>query len=212
MYIIKKISTDQFNESLWHNIASIKINNYPWDKTGYKPATEVKLFYTDYDLRIKFTATEEQVRINESNFNGSVWQDSCIEFFFAPDIKHDPRYFNFEINAAGVLLLQLGINGSERNSMTYINPDAFEIKSTITKDNYRNFDNFKPWSIEYKIPFIFIKDLFTNFEVKSGNTIKANFYKCGDKTLTPHFGTWANIFNEVPAFHMPQFFQDIMFE
>lgn len=31
--------------------------------------------------------------------------------------------------------------------MTYINPNAFEIKALITKDNYREFDNFKPWTI-----------------------------------------------------------------
>lgn len=212
MYMIKKISTDQINENSWSTIEAIKIENYPWDVTGYKPTTEVKLFYTDHEIRVKFTSTEKQVRVMETKFNGSVWNDSCVEFFFLPDSKNDSRYFNFEINAAGVLLLQLDSKSPERQYMTYINPDVFEIKSIITKDNYKEFDNFKPWTIEYKVPFIFIKDFFINFEVKSGNTIKANFSKCGDKTLTPHFGTWANIINEVPAFHMPQFFQDIMFE
>lgn len=108
MYIIKKISINQFYENVYQNIESIKIQNQ--DKIGYKPATEVKLFYTDDVLRIKFTSTEELLRIHETNFNGSVCHDSCVEFFFSPDIKNDSRYFNFEINASGVLLLQLGIN------------------------------------------------------------------------------------------------------
>ena len=212
MYTIKKINTDAINENTWSNIQPIKIENYPWDKTGYKPHTEVKLFYTDNELKIKFTSSEKQVRIHETNFNGSVWHDSCVEFFFSPDTKNDSRYFNFEITAAGVLLLQIGINGSERHSMTYINPDSFKIKAIVTQDNYKDFDDFKPWTVEYEIPFIFIKDLFPNFEAKSGNSIKGNFYKCGNKTLTPHFGAWGNIVNEVPAFHRPQFFQDIIFE
>lgn len=212
MYVIKKISTDEFNENSWLDINPIKIENYPWDEKGYKPETEVKLLYTENEIRVKFTSTEKEVRVEQTEFNGPVWTDTCVEFFFLPDAKNDTRYFNFEINAAGVLLLQLDSKPPERQYMTYVNPDAFEIKSIVTKDNYREFDNFKPWTIEYKIPFVFIKDFFVNFEAKSGATLKANFSKCGDETSIPHFGTWANIVNPVPAFHMPQFFQEIMFE
>lgn len=212
MYIIKKFGDNQLEENIWENIEPIKIENYPWDTTGYRPLTEVKLFYTEIDLRVKFTSTEQQIRVNETNFNGPVWRDSCVEFFFLPDAKNDSRYFNFEINAAGVLLLQLGSDTVVRDCMTYINPDCFEIKAVVNENNYRDFDGFKPWTVEYKIPFQFIKDFFINFRPESGNTIKANFYKCGNNTITRHFGAWANIINKIPAFHKPEFFQDIMFE
>lgn len=212
MYVIKKINKSQINENSWSSIEPIKIENYPWDTTGYKPPTEVKLFYTEDELRIKFTSSEKQILIDATEFNGPVWCDSCVEFFFLPDPKNDHRYFNFEINASGVLLLQLGSNTSKRDSMTYINPDAFEIKSIVTANNYRDFDEFKPWTIEYKIPFKFINDFFINFEAKSETIIKGNFYKCGDNTLIPHYGAWSNIINEKPAFHRPQFFQYIIFE
>lgn len=212
MYVIKKISKSEINENSWSSIKPIKIENYPWDKTGYMPSTEVKLFYTEDELKIKFTSTEKQVRVAAKEFNGPVWEDSCVEFFFLPDPKNDSRYFNFEINASGILLLQLDSNTRNRSSMDYINPSVFEIEAIVTTSNYREFDDFRPWTVEYKIPFKFIKDFFINFEPKSQITIKGNFYKCGDKTLTAHYGAWGNIINEKPAFHKPDFFQDIMFE
>lgn len=212
MYIIKNIKKDLVNHNSFENIEPIKIENYPWDTTGYKPETFVKLFYTEDNLHIKFTSSEKQVLVDVTEFNGPVFTDSCVEFFFLPDPKNDSRYFNFEINAAGVLLLQLDSDTKIRDCMTYVNPKYFEIKSDVTTTNYRDFDNFKPWTVEYKIPFKFLKDLFVNFEATSGTVIKCNFYKCGNKTLTRHFGAWANIINEKPAFHKPEFFQNIIFE
>lgn len=212
MYTIKKLNPSCSNTNYWDDIQPIKIENYPWDETGYKPKTEVKLCYTDDEIRVKFTSSEKEVRVEVNEFNGPVWYDSCVEFFFLPDFKNDDRYLNFEINAKGVLLLQLDNRPPERHYLTYINPDCFNIKADITSENYKEYDDFKPWTIEYKIPFEFIKDFFKDFEVKSGKTIKANFSKCGDKTSVPHFGTWAKIETENPAFHVPQFFNEIMFE
>lgn len=212
MYTIKKINNYELNDNVWLDIEPIKIETYPWDKTGYKPETQVQLFYTENEIRVKFTSSEQEIRINEDEFNGPVWEDTCVEFFFLPMPESDDRYFNFEISAQGTLLLQLDNKPPIRHYMTYVNPNYFAIKADVTKENYRNFDNFKPWTIEYKIPFEFIKDYFKDFEVKSGKVLKANFTKCGDKTSTPHFGSWVNIDNPEPAFHKPEFFKNIVFE
>ncbi|MEG0295358.1 MAG: carbohydrate-binding family 9-like protein [Clostridium sp.] len=212
MYIIKKLSNTNLTNEIWSDIKPIKIETYPWDETGYKPATEVKLFYTNDELRIHFTSCEKEVRVNENDFNGPVWEDSCVEFFFLPDPEKDDRYFNFEISAQGTLLLQLDNKPPERHYMDYINPNYFEIKADINQENYKEFSDFKPWTIEYKIPFNFIKDYFKDFKAESGNIMKVNFTKCGDKTNTPHFGSWVNIDNPRPAFHKPEFFESISFE
>lgn len=212
MYTIKKINTNLRNEIPWDSIPSINIENYPWDTTGYKPHTEVKVCYNNENLFVKFESCEKEVRIESKEFNGPSWYDSCVEFFFLPMPESDDRYFNFEITARGSLLLQLDNRPPVRQNLNYINPNYFEIKADVTDENVREFDNFKPWHIEYKIPFEFIKGFFKDFEVTSGKKIKCNFSKCGDKTLIPHFGTWAKIENPIPAFHMPQFFNEVTFE
>lgn len=212
MYVIKKVNSENFGPSNWDNIEAININNYPWDTTGYMPKTKVQLCYTNEEIRVKFTSCEEKVRIEIKEFNGPSWYDSCVEFFFLPEPEKDKRYFNFEITARGNLLLQLDDKPPVRHNMDYINPNYFEIKADVNDENINDFDNFKPWTIEYKIPFDFIKAFFPSFEAKSGKVIKGNFTKCGDKTTTPHFGTWADITVPEPAFHVPQFFNEIVFE
>ncbi|MDU5344496.1 MAG: carbohydrate-binding family 9-like protein, partial [Prevotella bivia] len=46
----------------------------------------------------------------------------------------------------------------------------------------------------------------------SGLTMKANFYKCGDKTDQPHFLSWQKVDLPKPDFHRPEFFGTIIFE
>lgn len=212
MYIIKKVNLQEINEGVWDNISAVSINNFPWDVNGYKPSVEVKVFYTEDDIRVKFVATEEKIRIEEREFNAPVWEDSCVEFFFLPEPEKDDRYFNFEINARGSLVLQLDNKPPVRHYMNYINPEYFEIKAEVNEENQREYDNFVPWTIEYKIPFEFIKVFFKEFEPCSGKVMRGNFTKCGDKTEKPHYGSWVNIDTEEPAFHVPRCFQEIIFE
>lgn len=109
MYVIKKVNSENFGPSTWDNIEAINIDNYPWDTTGYMPKTKVQLCYTNEEIRVKFTSSEEKVRIEVKEFNGPSWYDSCVEFFFLPEPEKDKRYFNFEITARGNLLLQLSL-------------------------------------------------------------------------------------------------------
>ena len=45
-----------------------------------------------------------------------------------------------------------------------------------------------------------------------GNVLdfKGNFYKCGDETKTPHYGSWNPIENPTPDFHRPEGFGELV--
>lgn len=210
MYIIKKINDESVN--VWDNIESIWVDNFPWDKVGYTPNTEVKLYYTDEYIKIRFTSEEKKVKVEYSKLNQPVFKDSCVEFFFKPAPEKDNRYFNFEMNAAGTLLLQLDEDTRERELLNDIDLSIFEINTDVTSENKDQYDNFKPWNVEYKIPFSFIKKYFDDFEITSGHIIKGNLYKCGDDTEIPHFGCWNKIEYHKPSFHQPAFFTELRFE
>jgi hypothetical protein len=62
------------------------------------------------------------------------------------------------------------------------------------------------WSVTYQIPYRFIRHFCPTFEVVSGGTIRANCYKCGDKTVQRHYIAWNPIVQETPAFHVPEKF------
>jgi hypothetical protein len=51
-------------------------------------------------------------------------------------------------------------------------------------------------------------------EIQPGNlpeTLRANFYKCGDGTSVPHYLSWNQVITETPDFHRPEFFGEISF-
>jgi hypothetical protein len=40
--------------------------------------------------------------------------------------------------------------------------------------------------------------------------MRGNFYKCGDKTIHPHYGCWSPIELPKPDFHCSDFFGEII--
>lgn len=212
MYVLKKVQLKDVNPSTWNHIDSLAIENYPWDSNGYKPETKVQLFYTENDIMVKFTSCESKVRVEIDQINGPVYQDSCVEFFFMPNKEEDESYFNIEVNAAGVYILQVGEINTERELIYNIPDTLLNIKTSINKKNYMEYDNYKPWTVEYKIPFSFIRDYIKGFEPKSGHKILGNFYKCGSKTEYNHYGCWKYIKYHKPSFHRPECFGEIILE
>lgn len=197
------------NNINWENIESYKIENYKWDVTGYKPEVEVKMFYTKLGFNIRFTVKEEKVMAMYKTINSPVYQDSCVEFFIQPDIMNNKNYINFEINALGVALIQIGKDGIKRYFIDEENFKLLSIKSDINVENINEFDNFKPWSVHLFIPFEFIKIYFPSFDLNLVKNIKCNFYKCGDKTKHAHYGSMFPIDYNKPSFHRPEFFGNI---
>ncbi|MEG1254990.1 carbohydrate-binding family 9-like protein [Clostridium sp.] len=209
-YYVKKVK--KYNSHIWDKIEGTTIDKFPWDKTGYKPCTVVKMFYTDDALHIRFLSQDAVVRVNSTKFNDNVYEDSAVEFFFKPEPENDERYFNFEMNAAGVLLLQLDSKTQNRAYINNVDLSIFNIKTDVTHNNYKCFSNSIPWKVEYEIPFSFIKTYFSDFQIKPGYLMNGNFYKTGSKTVIPHYGVWSYITNPAPSFHKPEFFGCIIFE
>ena len=68
------------------------------------------------------------------------------------------------------------------------------------------------WTVEYHVPLALFTSYFGCQPPSSGTAWRANFYKCGDKTSHPHWGSWAPVRTENPGFHQPAFFQPILFD
>lgn len=206
MYINK---TGNDNRTMWEEIPCLYINNYPWGRGWYKPITEVRMFYTEEHINLKFTSDDIHLKAIFENQNDTVCKDNCVEFFFNPNPKYDSRYINIEMNVIGAARIGIGTN---RENRKLLNPnlDIFKIKTTVNKNNISSYKK-SNWSVEYCIPFCFIERLYGKVNIHSGSIIKGNFYKCGDDTKYPHFGCWNPIMSSYPDFHRPEFFGDIVF-
>lgn len=183
-----------FSENLtFSKNSTLKINNYKWMDNGYKPDVEVFLCHDNKSIKVKFISFESNITINESNDNGRIWCDSCVELFLQP-FDNDARYINFEINPIGAMIMSIGQDRYSRETLVYKYKDGLNLKTEIYKDK---------WVVEITIDFASLNQIYdTNQKIKP----RANFYKCGDETLQPHYGMWNDITLDKPDFHQPGYF------
>ena len=61
------------------------------------------------------------------------------------------------------------------------------------------------WSLELELPFALFCE-----GPGVPERLQCNFYKCGDKTDTPHFLSWNPVEVASPDFHRPEFFGELI--
>lgn len=177
-----------------------------WDENGYKPESRAALFGVEGEgIHALLWSWEENPRCVCTKRDEPVYTDSCLELFLLP-VDGDKRYINFEVNKNGVYLSQIGTCREDRvfiKELTDLEPviSPMEIEA----------DGEKAWGVDILIPESFISALYGTDFVLCETKIKGNFYKCGDKTEFPHYGSHFPVKTENPDFHRPEFFGDIIF-
>lgn len=183
----------------WSRIPAVQLQETGW-LTPAGIFACAQLCYDDAALYVRMEAAETPVRATLTDPLSQVCNDSCLEFFFAPDIA-DARYINFEFNALGTMYLGFGAARPTRVRQIVKKPDELFAATPFTTD--------KGWGICWKIPFSFIRLYFPAFA--PAGDCAANFYKCGDETAQPHYLSWAPMSCEVPDFHRRQDFGTLHF-
>ncbi len=177
------------------------INYYPWGG-DYRPRTLVSIqLLTETGFMVKMRCFEKNRQKKHKNPDSPVYEDSCMECFVNFYPEEFKEYLNFEVNAGGTMLSQWGTGKTNR---TYIKDFGVE------QPQVDLIETSEFWEIQYIIPFALIKALYGKCTFHKGDVIKCNFYKCGDLTPQPHFGCFAPVKWDVPNFHLPQFFADII--
>lgn len=180
----------------WETIAPVRLEHYLWLDNGYAPEVKAALCWTPERLHVRFTVRETNPVVRYRKINEPVYKDSCVEFFVQPCPGADPRYLNFELNAAGTLLLKLGANREDRLFLEDYEPGLFRILPSDQTRSPRDF-----WTLELSIPWEWLQGLFPEFHPERGRTFRGNLYKCGDETPLPHYGCWSRVTSGTPDFH-----------
>ncbi len=183
------------------------IDQVNWEKDFPKslPVT-VRVAHDNERLYLYYTVLGEEIRaVNTKDF-GSVWEDSCVEFFMQRE--GEPVYRNFECNALGVLLSKCNEAKGKGKPQTKL---MSRIRRFGTIDHrYEGGTQVADWTMYLEIPKQAMG--FDDHETLGGQIIRGNFYKCGDKTVEPHFLSWSPIDLPEPDFHVPGFFGLLMLE
>ena len=165
-----------------HAVPMVISDYHPLGTAGYAPVVKAMLAWDKQGLHVRMTAYESAVRATRTADNSDVWRDSCMEFFFnlAPD--KTKNYVNIEINALGAMLLGWGDNKTCR--FQDFDKSAYQLQPSL-----RLSDPVPCWQLDYVIPFVDMERFFGSIKPGAGMTFLGNFYKCGDETGAPHFGS-----------------------
>lgn len=180
----------------------VDVLNWP-KEWPYAPLCSGRIARTEGSLVVDFRVSGLDLRAENKNDNGSQWEDSCVEFFV-----QDPDgsvYYNFEINALGKVLACTGAGRSNRKPRPAEEMEAIARFASVKKLDTEK-EGLQNWRVCIIIPFELIGVDPENLPGK----LRANFYKCGDKTAHPHFVSWNAIDTPNPDFHRPEFFGELI--
>jgi hypothetical protein len=177
------------------------------------PQVSIKLAYDIDSIYVLFHVVDRYVISTVNDYQGPVFQDSCVEFFFTPGLNCGLSYFNIEMNCSGTMLFHWHPDGEEIVKILFEDAKKIEIVGSMPKIVYPEIANPITWTIAYRLPFDILQKYCTEMAQPSKNTIwKANFYKCADKSSKPHWLTWTKVNHPEPQFHLPKYFGTLIFE
>jgi len=171
--------------------------------------------YSDDAMYVQFTVQDRFVRCVHATYGDPVYLDSCVEVFLQP--RATGGYVNLEVNCGGTLFCS-HVEDPRRV------PGGFARWQRVSREHASGIviaGNLPPivdpevhgeleWWIVMTIPFQVLGRYVQGAPPSPGDRWRANFYKCGDETSHPHWGSWSPV-REL-NFHRPEDFGTIVFE
>jgi len=203
-----------FDAPAWRDVPSLAVDEFRPESSDHRPSTAVKVQYTDDALYLVYRVEDRYVRAVSPGYNAGVCTDSCVEFFVRP--KPDAGYLNFEMNCGGTLLCYFVEDWRRKpggfEKFTPVSEDlgrAVEIATTMPPRVDPEIAEATTWSLALRLPLTLLENFVGELGALSGQTWRANFYKCGDDTSHPHWAAWSPV-REL-NFHDPDCFGEVTF-
>jgi hypothetical protein len=209
--VVSQITGD-WNGPAWGGVEVLDINNFMGAEPVHKPKTQAKVVYDANYLYVIFRVEDKYVMATAEKNQTTVCWDSCVEFFFTPNEDVSNGYFNFEMNCGGTILLYF--QKARSVAQTVVNEtDLEKIKIYHSEPEIVNPEKKEAttWIVEYRIPFEVLAKYSPVIKPAKKVVWRGNFYKCADRTSSPHWLTWSPIGCATPNFHLPQFFGELEF-
>ena len=188
-------------------ISWLKVDQLNWAEYPYQPNVQVEIAWKEAGISLVFNVQEHNIRAEETQINGKVHQDSCVEFFISP--RSDGNYYNFEFNCIGTPHVAYGRGRGNREKLPVEVIRQLTIHSSLGNQPFTEKSGEFSWQLSVEIPIsCLIHDELSSFD---GLNAKANFYKCGDDLAQPHFITWNPVLTVQPDYHQYPFFGELNF-
>ena len=197
-------NTDQ---APWSHLSFEKLRHHMGEPPLHRPVTRFSIFYEPEALYVLFQVEDRYVKAVTDRYQGPVYQDSCVEFFFSPCPTVDKGYFNLEINCSGTALFEFHpADGQDRLLITEREFEELTVVSSITGLVEREITSPVSWQVAFRLPWGVLSSYTKVTTPGPGVVWRGNFHKCADRSSHPHWLTWAPIDHPTPRFHLPYFF------
>ena len=191
----------------WNAVDKVNWPGYP-----YKPFVEFRMMHSETEIYLQFHVRENGVRaVYGYDFGSLPFTDDCVEFFMIPSVR-DSSYFNLEMNCIGHGTFDYGPGRLDRHRCSDEIIRQIRRHSTLGSEAFGTREGEQEWTLPLAIPKRLYAQADLNLTSFSGRTVRANFYKCGDRTAVPHFLSWSPVGTPRPSFHEPQWFGEVTFE
>ena len=220
-YTIKPLSSAHAagvmpTEQEWAAANVLKVDNFRPEGSDARPETVCRVLYDASGLYLRYSVKDRWVKCVAKNYQDSVCEDSCVEFFVEP--AGGKGYLNFELNACGVMLLyhvidwtQVGDAYADYYAVGDYANEAVKRYPTLKADDVKE-EITEPcdWELGVYVPFsVLSKEFGTPLQPTTGTVWRGNFYTCADNTSHPRWAAWSPV-SEL-NFHLPECFGDIIF-
>lgn len=203
---LEKMTYGELDLAMETGAAKSFIANVNWpEEYPYQPDVAFSIARSDTHIAILYHVRCLDLRAAALEDNGPVWEDSCCEFFVKDN--SDGTYYNFEMNCIGTLLAAKRTGRDDAVHFTEEQLSRIIRHSTLERKARELNGKIFGWSVALCIPMELIGIDPENLP----DSIKANFYKCADKSAHPHFISWSRIDTPSPDFHRPEFFGTLYF-
>jgi len=220
VYTVRKSSVvpamkADWNDPVWQQAQYLELVWAHAKSSSILPKVECRFMHTGDMIHGIYQVTSRTVYASHMEYNSSVCQDSCCEFFFMPTEK---GYFNLEMNCVANHLIYYvrdctEVNGEYKDFVHLPEEDGKQIKivSTLgTEAINPERECSAPWAIQFAIPVSMLEKYAGAIGKLDGKKWRGNFYKCGDEMKDVHWMGWQAV--EPLNFHQPRFFGDVIFE
>lgn len=180
---------------------------YFYREGTYRPLTQGRLVLREgVGMELTMWCFEQEPRAIYHNPNDPVHTDSCMEGFlqFYPELP-EKGYLSIEMNANGASHCSFGTGRYTRGFVV----DRGLPHPQVKIERFQR-DGRAAWSATALLRLPLLEQLYGRSDFPPGHRMRANFYKCGDHTEYPHWGSWAKITQEKLDFHSPACFGQLV--
>lgn len=181
----------------WTTVEKASVEICPWCDE-YRPETFAQLAYQEgKGFWVRMTCRETDPKAVYTQPDDPVCQDSCLEFFADFDPSAQKGYLNCEANSLGTMLLGFGPQRHGRQRVREMGCPLPKLTAFCTGEF---------WGWEGFFSLELVEQLWGKKSFAAGETFRANFYKCGDKTEVEHYCVWNRVETPNPDYHRPEYF------